>query len=126
MEAIDITKLNTKNWQKRRNTIGGIASNIDDIRQCINTICSLDKGEVPFMPELGADIFEAIGENSDDAINIIKSVLIKEIPKQEPRCEITDITGLYDENGRIKITIYFKEKMTGLTDKTEVYINDRY
>jgi len=119
----DITKLQTKNWQHKRGTIGGIASNIDDIRQCINTICSIDKGEVPFMPELGADIFGAIGENSDDAIDIIKSVLLKEIPKQEPRCEITDITGSKDENGGVKLTIYFKEKMTGLTDKTEVYVN---
>lgn len=123
MEAIDITKLQTKNWQKRRNTIGDVAVGIEDIKQCIYTICTTKKGSIPFMPEFGTDIFETIGENSDDAIDTISAVWTKEVPIQEPRCEITDITGTKYENGEIKMTIYFKEKSTGMTEKQEVFIN---
>lgn len=122
----DITKLTIKNWQKRRNTIGEIAEGTEDIKQCIKTICTVRKGKIPFMPEFGTEIFEAIGENSDDAIDIITAILKKEIPKQEPRCEITDLTGTKKENGEIKITVYFREKNTGITDKQEVFINERY
>ena len=119
----EITKLQTKNWQHARNTIGGIATETDDIKQCIHTICTTRKGKVPFMPEFGTDVIDAIGENSDDAIEIITALLTKEIPIQEPRCEITEVTGTKDTEGRIKITVYFKEKRTGITQKTEIYLN---
>lgn len=118
----DITKLNTKNWQHKRNTIGEIVQGIYDIKQSIETIIATQKNTVPFMPELGTDIIEAIGENAEDSIDISISILKKEIPLQEPRCEITDISGEKNDNGRIHLTVYFKEKTTGYTDKTEVYI----
>ncbi len=121
--AADITKLTTKNWQHERNTIGKVVTETDDIKQCIHTICTTRKGKVPFMPEFGTDIFEAVGENSDDAIEIITAVLTKEIPLQEPRCEITEITGIKTAEGKVKITIYYKEKRTGITQKTEIYLN---
>ena len=119
----NIVQIQTKNWQKARNTIGGIVTETEDIRQCINTICSVRKGKIPYMPEFGTDIADAVGENSDDAIDIIASVLKREIPVQEPRCEITEVTGVKDSNGVIKMTVYFKAKMTGITDKEEIYIN---
>jgi len=120
----DITALTTKNWQHARGEIGGVVTGIEDIKQCIYTICTVNKGDVPFMPELGTEIIDAIGENSGSAIDIIRAVWLKEIPLQEPRCEITDVTGTFDDNGRIKMTIYFKEKLTGLTDKQEVYVKN--
>ncbi len=118
----DITKLNKKNWQHKRNTIGEVVQGSDDIKQCIETIMTTDKGSVPFMPELGTNVIEAIGENSEDAINIAIAIYKKEIPLQEPRCAITDITGVCDDNGHIHITVYYKEKSTGYTDKVERYI----
>lgn len=121
----NIKKLHTKNWQHQRNTIGEVVTEINDIKQCIDTICLTAKGSVPFMPELGTNAFEALGENSDDAIGLIIAMWEKEIPLQEPRCEITDITGNKDENGKILMEIYFRKKSknkTEKTEKTEVYI----
>ena len=116
------TQLHTKNWQHKRNTIGEIATDINDIKQCIDTICSTDKGSIPFMPEFGTEAMQALGENSDDAIDMISALWKTEIPKQEPRCEVTEITGVKEDNGRIKMKIYFREKSTKITQTTEVYI----
>ncbi len=120
--AQDITKLTTKNWQHKRNTIGEVAVDIYDIEQCIKTIATTQKGEVPFMPELGINFLEGIGEESENAILYYKTQYLKEIPRQEPRCEVIDVTGKFDENGQIKMVVYFKEILNDLPRKTEVWI----
>ena len=118
----DITKLKTKNWQHKRGTMGEVVTDIYDIEQCIQTIAMTEKGEVPFAPEFGCPNIKAIGENPQDSIEYLTVVYLKELPRQEPRCEIIDITGNFDDNGRVKMTIYFKDKLNNLTDKTEFYI----
>lgn len=112
----------TEQWQHKRNTLGEIIKGSDDIRQCIHTILQTPKCSIPFMPELGTDIFQAVGENTEDAIDIGIAIITKEIPIQEPRAEIIDVTGSKDTNGQIKFSIYWKNKITNLTEKTEVYI----
>lgn len=116
-------QLHTKNWQHKRNSIGEVVYNIYDIKQCIRSIAMTQKGSVPFAPEFGCDIMSAIGENSDDAIENLIIIYTKEIPRQEPRCEIIDITGSFDGNGKICMIVYFKDTTNNLTDKTEVYVN---
>lgn len=118
----DITKLNTKNWQHKRGTIGLVVQEIFDIKQCVDTIVSTPKGSVPFAPEFGCEQIEAIGENSIDAIDILRAIWLKEIPLQEPRCEITEITGDFDDNGDCFMTIYFKDKKSNISEKIERYI----
>ena len=118
----DITKINTRKWQHKRNTLGEIIQGTDDIRQCIQTILQVVKGSIPFMPELGTDIIEAIGENTEDAIDIGIAIITKEIPLQEPRAEVLDVTGDKEENGTTHFVIYFKDKTTNLTDTTEVWV----
>ena len=117
----DITQLKTKNFQHKRNTIGEIVLDDNDIAQCIKTICTTKKGSVPFAPEFGCDVFEAIGENPQASIDFLKTVFLKEIPKQEPRCQVTDVTGAFDDNGKIVMIVYFKKKSDNLTSKVEVY-----
>lgn len=119
----DITKLKTKNWQHKRGTIGDVATEIDDIAQCVTSIMELTKGSVPFCPELGTNVIEAIGENTEDAIEIATAIFAKEIPIQEPRCEILDITCEKDDNGKILTKVYLQAKHTGETIKIERYVN---
>ncbi|MGN0014613.1 MAG: hypothetical protein ACI37T_04255, partial [Candidatus Gastranaerophilaceae bacterium] len=120
---MDITKLKTKNWQHKRGSIGEVVTEIDDIAQCVASIMEITKGSVPLCPELGTDVIEAIGENTEDAIEIATAIFAKEIPIQEPRCELLDITGEKDENGKIIIKPYIQAKQTGKTKKIERYIN---
>lgn len=119
----DITKIKTKNWQHKRNSIGEVVTEIDDIAQCVTSIIETSKGSVPLCPELGTNIIEAIGENTEDAIEIAKAIYAKEIPIQEPRCELLDITAEKDDNGKIIIKPYLQQKSTGKVIKIERYIN---
>ena len=119
----DITNINSKNWQHKRGSIGEIVVENDDIKQCIKSILETAKGEVPLNPEAGTEIINAVDENPDDAVEIAIKTVYKEIPKQEPRCEVLYVESEKDiDTGVIKIIIYFKNKKTNITDKTEVYI----
>ena len=83
------------------------------------------KGEVPLNPEAGTNIIEAIDENPEDAAEIAIKTVYKEIPKQEPRCEIIQVVPEQNiRTGELKLTIYFKNKKTNITDKTEVFIDE--
>ena len=119
----DITLIKTKNWQHKRGTIGEIVTEIDDIAQCVTSIMEISKGSVPLCPELGTDVIQAIGENTEDAIEIATAIFSKEIPIQEPRCKLLDITGEKDDNGKIVMKPYIQSKATGETKKIERYIN---
>lgn len=117
---VNTKTLKTKNWQHKRNTIGDIVQDEMDVEQCIKTIAGTLKGSVPLMPELGCDTISAVGEKGGNAIDRLITIYTKEIPKQEPRCEILFITGEYSEDGRVHMKINYKYKNTN--NVTEVYI----
>lgn len=118
----NIKKIKTKYWQHKRGSIGEIAVGIHDIKQCVDTVITTNKGTVPLMPELGCDQIEAIGETPEVAIDILKTIWLKEIPLQVPRCEVIDIVGESNDDGRILMKIYFKDKTTGKKDYTKKYL----
>lgn len=118
----DITKITANSYQHARNTIGEVLINRDDIRQCIRTICTTQKGDVPFAPEFGCDLFQAIGENPQDSIIYLKVIYLKEIPKQEPRCEVLDVNGFFDDKGKLQMTVNYKLKNNDLGEKVEFYV----
>ncbi len=106
MNTVDITTLNTNYWQHKAGTIGGIATDLEDVGQCYETIIGLTKGDVPHQPNLGANIIQAIGENPADADRIVRALLLTELLKQEPRGKIKNLGTDYNEKGQffVKIT----------------------
>lgn len=118
----DTSKLTTTSWQHQRNSIGGVLIGREDVRQSIRTICTTQKGSVPFAPEFGCDLLPAIDENPAVSIQNLKVIYLKEIPKQEPRCEVIDVNGVYDDDGQLQMTINYKLKGNELGDKVEVYV----
>ncbi len=108
--------------QHKRDSMNETISGKEDVKQCVTTIASTQKGSVPFMPEFGCDLMPAIGEKSPLAIDYLIGVYSKEIPLQEPRCEVTDVVGDFTEDGKIKMIIYFSHKEDGSKDFTEVYV----
>lgn len=117
---MEITKLKTKHWQRKLNSIGEIVTDIDDIAQCYDIIFSTPKGSVPFLLNLGTDIIDAIGQNPEKAKQTITTILIKELPLQEPRAEVSDIKTNFNENGKLEVCVTFKSKLTN-EERTKTY-----
>jgi len=117
---MEITNLKTKHWQRKLNTVGEIVTDIEDIEQSLDTILNTPKGSVPFLLNLGTDIIDAIGQSPEKAKQIITTILAKEIPLQEPRAEIVEITTDYDYNGKFEVGVKFKSKLTS-EERTKTY-----
>lgn len=111
-----------ESFQHKRNSLYETISGKEDVKQCVKTIALTQKGSVPFMPEFGCDLMPCIGEKSPLAIDYLIGVYSKEIPLQEPRCEVSEVVGDFDDNGKIKMIIYFSCKEDGSKDFTEVYV----
>lgn len=119
----DITEIQTQYWQKKRNYIGEVVTDLDDIEQCYDNIFNIVKGEVPFNPNIGTNMIEAIGQKPKDALQIVKTIVLKEFKKQEPRAEVVKISSNYDENGKINIFVTFKS-ITTQQERSKKYYMD--
>lgn len=119
---MDIKDLKTKNWQHKKDTIGEVITDLDDIQQCYENIFALSKGEVPLAPNIGTDIIEAIGENPDNADKIIKTIVYKEFPIQEPRAEVISVKTSCNANGKYKAQIHFRSKITQAERIADFYV----
>ena len=111
-----------ESYQHKRNSLTETVSGKEDVKQCVKTIASTQKGSVPFMPEFGCDLFPAVGEKSPLAIDYLIGVYTREISLQEPRCEISEVVGDFTEDGQIKMTIYFTCKEDENSDFVELYV----
>ena len=99
----NINEITTNNWQKKANTIGEIVTEIEDIEQSFDTILHVAKGECPLQPNIGSNLIEAIGEDPQNAFQIIKTIIFKEFPIQEPRAKIINVNTYIDENDAFKM-----------------------
>lgn len=117
---INIKKIKSKHFQHKLNTIGEVVTDIEDIEQCYDTIFNVAKGSCPLLLNLGSDIIDAIGQNPKKAERIIKTILLKELPIQEPRAEVLDIQTEFDTNGKMLVRIHFQSKLTN-EERTKTY-----
>ncbi len=108
----NIYEIDTTNWQKKRGACGEVVTDLDDIEQCYDTIFNTSKGDIPLQPNIGCNIIEAIGQKPKNALQIAKTIILKEFTIQEPRGEIVEINSSYDENGKIVIEVTFQSKQT--------------
>lgn len=119
---MEITEITTQNWQKKRGTIGEIVTDLDDIEQCYDNIFNITKGEVPLQPNIGSNIIEAIGQKPKDALQIAKTLILKEFTIQEPRAEVVSITTSYNNLGEIIIFVTFQSKLTKEERSKKYYV----
>ena len=117
---MNIDTLKTKHFQKKLNAIGEVVTDIEDIEQCYDIIFHTQKGACPFLLNLGTDIINAVGQNPAKAEKIIKTILLKELPIQEPRAEVLNIETKYNEDGKIIVKVHFKCKLTN-AERTKTY-----
>lgn len=118
----DIRTINTPYWQHKRGSIGEIVTDTEDIEQCCDNIFNIIKGEVPYQPNIGTNITEAIGRNPKEALEIVRTIIFKEFSYQEPRIKIISVVSEYDENGKIVINIKFQNKETKEEKEKKYYV----
>jgi len=121
-KTANINEISTNNWQHKRNTIGEVVTDLDDIEQCYDTIFNVSKGSIPLQPNIGTNIIEAIGQKPANALVIAKTIILKDFTTQEPRGEITSINSSYDENGLIVIDVTFQSKLTKEERNKKYYV----
>lgn len=109
-------------WQKKRGTVGEIVTDLDDIEQCYDTIFNTVKGEIPFQPNIGTNIIEAVGRKPKEALQIAKTIILKEFAIQEPRAKIVSISSSFDENGQIVIFVKFQSTLTKKERSKKYYV----
>lgn len=117
---MDIKNLKTKHYQLKIDEPGAVVTDLADIEQCIDVIFNIPKGSCPFLLNLGADIIDAIGQPPAIAEKIIKTVLTKELPVQEPRAEITNVKTTANADGKMAVKVDFKSKLTD-EERTKTY-----
>ena len=119
---INVNEITTPYWQHKRNSIGDVVTDLDDIEQCYDTILNTIKGEIPFQPNIGCNIMEAIGQKPKEALEIARALILKEFSTQEPRADIISLTSSYDENGKIQIFVTFQSKLSNQERSTKYYV----
>lgn len=118
----DIYKLNTPNWQHKLNTVGEIVSELEDVGQCIEAICTTQKGSVVHNPDLGTNVFDLQDEPVITVQPKIRKILIDDITSQEPRAEVNDIQFNTEESqhGRLIVRIKYSLKTTGESAQKDI------
>lgn len=110
----DYRTLETENWQHKLGT-DAIAADIEDINQCIDTICTTQKGSIPYNPEFGLPLMDFM----DKPINLVASKIavqtLETLKLQEPRatyqdCKVKEI----DENGCLRLLISYTYNQTSM------------
>jgi uncharacterized protein len=119
--ALDIK---TPWWQAALGEVGGIITDADDISQCIEVICSTQKGEVPHRPEFGVDYLKYIGQPVNEVIPLLVRDVILAILEFEPRVDVDDVDiepGSLDLSHLI-ITIEWSLKESEFSSTTRVEV----
>ena len=107
MDIVNIKTIETEHWQHKRGTIGGIATKIEDIEQCLETICTNAKGSVIHNPNIGLPILDYL----DMPLNIVapqlRQIIKTELNYQEPRITVENVNLEPDYEGILLIKISY-------------------
>lgn len=88
---ITIDKVASSDWQMSNDKYGYIAQGADDILMSIHNILFTMKGELPFSPFFGSDMYKMIDMPINSIIAPMVSELIDAIRRWEPRVVVNAI-----------------------------------
>lgn len=81
-----------------------------DIKQCLETLCSIRAGSQPLDRNLGIDYDGIMGYPLNIAENMLSLEIIDKVNTYEPRVEVESISFKADENGQLIPHIHFIKK----------------
>lgn len=112
MTIVNTKTLDTTNWQHAHGTYGGVVTDLEDVEQCIATICGCEKGTVIYNPNLGLSLKNYMDKPVISVIPELRQVIKMELEYQEPRITVDSVAFKADENGFLIIKIaYIFEKV---------------
>lgn len=89
---------------------GEIVEGVADIQQCLETIILTEQGSQPLMPEFGANVYTALDLPASDVLRTIKTSIIEQVARYEPRAEVVNLSVKKGEIGEVKISLTWKAK----------------
>jgi phage baseplate assembly protein W len=92
---------------------GDLARKTDEaaVRQSIRNLILTGRGERPFQPDIGSDIYQMLFENiTPEVVNLLETMIEDTIKNFEPRCRLlkVEVYSLIDTNdleARIVFTV---------------------
>lgn len=88
-----LTELQSANWQVSLKGQGYVEDGFDDINQCIQIILTTKKGDDPFRPEFGCDLWKYI----DQPVNTAGPAMVQ---------TILDAVGIWETRVQIQSVVY--------------------
>lgn len=119
--TVNTKTLDTTNWQHARGTFGGVVTEVEDVEQCIGTICGCEKGTVVYNPNLGLPLKQFMDRPVNEVIPQMRQIIKIELESQEPRITVDSVSFRADENGFLitKITYIFENTVRTKEVKTQ-------
>ena len=72
-----------------------------DVKQCIETLCSIQAGSQPLDRDLGIDFDGVVGYPMNVASNMLSLEIIEKIRKYEPRVEVESVDVKIGADGQL-------------------------
>lgn len=82
----------------------------EDVKRCLETLCSIRAGSQPLDRNLGIDYDGVMGYPINIAENMLSLEIIDKVKTYEPRVEVESISFKADENGQLIPHIHFIKK----------------
>jgi phage baseplate assembly protein W len=95
---VTIDTITDANWQLSNTTFGQVAEGADDILMCIHNILFTMKGEVPFSPFFGSDLYLFIDNPVNSVAPYIVNEIIDAITKWEPRVSVSSVSPTFSDD----------------------------
>lgn len=92
---MELKDIHTKHWQL--GFTADVVTDIDDIKQCIDTILQTRKGSDPLRPHFGCSLMDYIDMPVNRAIPKMKKEILEALREFEPRITITKIEAAYKQ-----------------------------
>lgn len=81
-----------------------------DVKQCLETLCSIRAGSQPLDRNFGIDYDGVMGYPTNIAENMLSLEIIDKVNTYEPRVEVESVSFKICENGRLMPHIHFIKK----------------
>ena len=99
MNIVNTKTLDTTNWQHAHGTYGGVVTDLEDVEQCIATICGCEKGTVIYNPNLGLPLKNYMDKPVISVIPELRQVIKMELEYQEPRITVDSVAFRAESGG---------------------------
>lgn len=114
-----VSDIRSTDWSLSLTSSNDLVQGVDDIRQCIYTICKTIPGSDPLRPLFGCNIYQFLDKPVNVAIPNAILTIIEAIGMWEPRVEVTAISPVID-GGKVTFTILFQVLNTTDTGQVDV------